>query len=158
MYLTLHVVQRTFISAIHHNRVAGQHDGDNLEETTMEQAHTIPTAQKTRGRPRKAVPVAAPTQFPGKVIRLKSRPRLAVGDLVEICGKALPGNIGKRAVIREFEDGGWIKIESVIYMLDGRNLETGEVTRNSSRFGRLTQENLYRLDNARLTGVMRRIK
>jgi len=124
----------------------------------MEHVHAIPTAQKTRGRPRKALPVAAPTQFPGKVIRFKSRPRLVVGDLVEICGKALPGNIGKLAVIREFEDGGWIKIESVLFMLDILNLETGEVTRNSCRFGRFTPESLYRLDNARLASVMRRFK
>lgn len=124
----------------------------------MAQAHTLPTAPVRRGRPRKAAPVAAPTQFPGKVIRLKSRPRLVVGDLVEICGKALPGNIGKLAVIKEFDDKGFVKVESVLYMLDARNLETGEVTRNESRFGRLLPENLYRLDNSRQAEVTRRIK
>lgn len=125
----------------------------------MEQAHTIPTGPAKRGRPRKAAsPAAAPTQFPGKVIRLKSRPRLAVGDLVEICGTALPGNIGKLAVIEEFDDQGFVKVESVLYMLDALILETGEVIRNDSRFGRILPGNLYRLDNARLTDAMRRIK
>lgn len=125
----------------------------------MEQSHAIPTEARQRGRPRKAKPAAvAPNQFPGKVIRLKSRPRLAVGDLVEICGDALPGNIGKLAVIKEFEDCGWIKIESVLYMLDSRDMETGVVTRNSGRFGRLPSENLYRIDNSRLSEVMRGIK
>lgn len=124
----------------------------------MAQTYTTPTTPAKRGRPRKAIAVAAPIQFPGKVIRLKSRPRLVIGDLVEICGNALSGNIGKLAVIKEYHDDGFVQVESVLYMLDAKDLKTGKVTRNNSRLGRLLPENLYRLDNSRLPEVVRRIK
>jgi len=122
----------------------------------MAQNHSIPTAPARRGRPRKAALV--PTQFPGKVIRLNSRPRLVVGDLVEICGTALPGNIGKRAFVTSMDNEGWVRVESALYMLDTKDPKTGEVTRNDSSTALLAPENLYRLDNSRLLEVMRRIK
>jgi hypothetical protein len=67
----------------------------NWSTTMQTQAATTP---RRRGRPRKN-PINP--QFPGTVIRFDSRPRLAVGDVVELCRGCLPGNRGKLAVIAE---------------------------------------------------------
>jgi hypothetical protein len=99
----------------------------------------------TKGGPRKLVNPTS-RQFPGKIIALASRPRFAVGDLVEFCKGAQPGNIGKAGVIVSI-DGDIAMVESVRYLLDVINLETGIIAPSSAARAPISIGDLYRLDN-----------
>ena len=105
------------------------------------QAQAI-SAPRGRGRPRKQIAITP--QFPGVVIPFTIRPRLVVGDVVELCRGCLPGNHGKLAVITEFDEEGFVIFRSIWQSLDAIDLKTGEVTRESGLVGRAKPENLYR--------------
>lgn len=99
---------------------------------------------RARNRSRKN---AVRQQFPGKVIPLSSRSRLVVGDLVEICGAALPENLGKVCVVVGINER-FAEIESVRYLLDVQDERTGVVEPKSVMRAFIEKNNLYRLDNS----------
>ena len=111
-----------------------------MAETTVHQKlkATNPNS-KGRGRPRR--------YFNAKIISFSSRPRLMIGDVVELCRKALPGNHGKLAVITKFEDDGWVLLRSIDGPMDCRDIETGEISYGTSYVSMIQPENLYRRSN-----------
>ena len=121
----------------------------------MSQSNATPAGR--RGRPRKAVAVVAPRQFPGKVILFKSRPRLKKGDLVELCRGCMPTNRGKLAIVEELLDEGRFLVRSLLIPFDTKDPSTG-VSTGQSMTAAVPPENLYRLDNSSLPEAMRRIK
>lgn len=115
----------------------------------MNTQHQVEATPCRRGRPRKN-PINQ--QFPGTVIRFNSRPRLVVGDAVELCRKVLPGNIGKVCVVTGFDENGWVEIQSISGALDSRDRETNEITQQHSIHGRVTPDNCYRLNRELVKG------
>jgi hypothetical protein len=118
-----------------------------MAATTLPQ----PTTPRRRGRPRKT-PINP--QFPGKVIRFDSRPRLVVGDVVELCRNCLPNNRGKLAVITEFNRDGYVTIRSLSGPLDTYSKKTGELSGREIETDCLP-ENLYRRSRDLLSRDMR---
>lgn len=122
---------------------------------TENSTRTTPAPQgattNARARPRKT-----PSQFPGTVISFNSRPRLVVGDVVELCRGCLPGNQGKLAVVEGFDDEGFVLVHALCQSLDSINLETGEVIFADGPHGRMLPENLYRRSNSFAPGRERR--
>lgn len=123
-----------------HSTVAPASPG---ESTPTAASSTATPEPRKRGRPRKTNP-----QFPGTVIRFDSRPRFAVGDVVELCRGCLPGNRGKLAVITDFDDEGFAILRSIWQSLDAIDIKTGEVTPNAGLNGRIKPESLYRRSSA----------
>lgn len=113
---------------------------------TQDQVATTP---RRLGRPRKN---QINQHFPGTVIRFNSRPRLVVGDAVELCRKVLPGNIGKVCVVTGFDENGWVEVQSISGALDSRDLETNEITQQHSIHGRVAPDNCYRLNRELVKG------
>lgn len=107
-------------------------------------------APHRRGRPRKTI---VNPQFPGAVIRFDSRPRLMVGDVVELCRDCLPSNRGKLAVITDFDDKGYVVLRSLWQSLDAFDLDTGEILPADGHTGRAKPENLYRRSRSSLRGA-----
>lgn len=91
-----------------------------------------------RGRPRKTLP-----HFPGIVIRFDSRPRLTVGDVVELCRGCLPSNRGKLATIESFQEDGRVLVRSMFLPFDTVDADTGAAT-GQSMTAALPPANLYR--------------
>lgn len=107
------------------------------------------TTQATSPTPRRRAPRAASAyQFNARVIKLTTRPRLQVGDLVEMCGTVLPGNLGNVCIIIGFREDGWVLTESLTGLLDSRDIATGEVGYRDVLRCLSTPENLYRLDSS----------
>lgn len=114
------------------------------------------TTQALATRPRRRTSPVLAAQFDGRVLKLSRRPRLMVGDLAELCGNVLPGNLGKAVIIEGF-DGEWVDIKSVSGLLDSRDMVTGEVAQSYGLSCRVHSENLYRLDNSLKAIYARRI-
>lgn len=112
-------------------------------------AHSTATAPRRRGRPRKT-----PSQFPGVVVPISSRPRLNVGDVAEMCRDCLPGNRGKLVIITGFDDEGFFSIRSISESLDAIDIKTGEITPRCGFLGRTKPENLYRRSRDLAKGVI----
>lgn len=108
----------------------------------MSEAQVVATPRR-RGRPRKSR-----SQFPGTVIKISSRPRIMVGDVVELCNGCLDSNRGKLAVITRFDDDGFVTIRSLGSQLDSVNLKTGEIAFGDSMINHTKPENLYRRSNS----------
>jgi hypothetical protein len=96
------------------------------------------TTPRRRGRHRKTLP-----HFPGTVIRFDSRPRLVVGDVVELCRGCLPSNRGKLATIEAFQDDGRVLVRSMFLPLDTVDPDNGAQT-GQEMTAALPPENLYR--------------
>lgn len=92
-------------------------------------------------RRRKAA-VSAP-HFNAQIIPFSSRPRLMVGDVVELCRGSYPGNHGKLAVITGFDEHGFALIQAIGEYFIVIDLATGEPIETSLR-SRAKPENLYR--------------
>lgn len=104
------------------------------------------TTQRRRGRPRKTLP-----QFPGTLIRFDSRPRLVVGDVVELCRDCLPSNRGKLAIIKVFQDDGRVLVRSLFLPLDTVDTNTGAPT-GQCMTATLPPASLYRRSNTLAKG------
>ena len=88
---------------------------------------------------------ATPHHFNARIIQFSSRPRLTVGDVVELCRDCLPGNRGKLAVIEKIDkEDGLIYVRSLMWPFDLRDKNTGEVTHSSEMRVWVPPENLYR--------------
>jgi len=99
---------------------------------------------RRRGRPRKnAQPVDS--QFPGTVIRFDSRPRLMVGDVVELC-RCQPSNRGKLAIVDAFLDDGRVRIRAMSLSFDAVDKDTGEPLGTRMTVS-MRPESLYRRSN-----------
>lgn len=94
-------------------------------------------------------PVAAPgaaeeaQRFPATVIRFDSRPRLMVGDVVELCRNCLPSNRGKLAIVEGFQKDGRVRVRSTFLPFDTVDSDTREPTGRDMTIY-MPPENLYR--------------
>lgn len=107
-------------------------------------------APHRRGRPRKTI---VNPQFPGTVIRFDSRPRLMVGDVVELCRGCRPCNHGKIGVITHFYEDGVANVRA----LPGRFFNTFDGSTGASTGTSddviVAPENLYRRSRSSLRGA-----
>ena len=103
-----------------------------LEPERIMTSTQVVSTPRRRGRPRKSR-----SQFPGTVITFNSRPRLMVGDVVELCRGCLPGNIGKLGVVTGFREDGEVSIEPLgeLFITNDGSLSDDSYTK---------PENLYR--------------
>lgn len=87
---------------------------------------------------------ATPTpHFNAQIIQFSSRPRLMVGDVVELCRNSYPGNHGKLAVVTGFDEHGFVLIRAIGEYFIVIELETGKPVETSLN-SRAKPENLYR--------------
>lgn len=91
---------------------------------------------------RKAAP-ATQHHFNAQIIPFSSRPRLMVGDVVELCRNCLPANRGKLAVIEKIDDEGDCFVRALMWHFDQINKTTGVITGGLIRVW-VPPENLYR--------------
>lgn len=105
---------------------------------SQSQAAVVP---RRRGRPRKNV-----HQFQCTIIRLDSRPRLVVGDVVELCRGCLPENVGKLGIIAGFNEDGTVQILPL-----GERFAAADGTLSDNSFTK--PENLYRRSSFLLNGA-----
>ena len=102
----------------------------------MSQAQTTPSR-------RKAVATTPAPHFNAQIIQFSSRPRLMVGDVVELCRNSYPGNHGKLAIVTGFDEHGFVLIQAISEYFIVIELETGQPCEKSLR-SRAKPENLYR--------------
>ena len=93
-------------------------------------------------RRRKAA-VPAP-HFNAQIIPFSSRPRLMVGDVVELCRDCLPGNRGKLTVIEKIDEEGDCFVRSLMWPFELRDLKTGVIEPNHGMRVWVPPKNLYR--------------
>lgn len=93
--------------------------------------------------PRSRKAAAPAPHFNAQIIKFSSRPRLMVGDVVELCRGSHPSNHGKIAVVTGFDEHGYVLIQAVNDYLTVIDLETGKPVETSLR-SRAKPENLYR--------------
>lgn len=110
--------------------------------------HNATTAPRRRGRPRKTL---INQQFSGTVIPFNSRPRLMVGDVVELCRGVRLCNQGKLATVEAFQDDGRVLVRSMHLLFDTFDFRTGAPT-GPSMIATVLPEDLYRRSNALAKG------
>lgn len=96
-------------------------------------------------RRRKAAATPDPTpHFNAQIIQFSSRPRLMVGDVVELCRDCLPSNRGKLAVIVKIDEEGDCYIRSLMWNFDLRDKNTGVIEHRTAAHVWMSPANLYR--------------
>lgn len=96
----------------------------------------------TDERPPVANPPRRRGRLPRNVVRFTSRPRLAIGDVCELCRGALPENHGKQVQVMGISADGFADIAAVSTPMETYDLATGERTGQAWR-------TCIRLDNLR---------
>lgn len=92
-------------------------------------------------RSRKAATPAP--HFNAQIIPFSSRPRLMVGDVVELCRDCLPSNRGKLAVVEKIDEEGDCFVRALMWHFDQIDKTTGVITGGLMRVW-VPPANLYR--------------
>lgn len=94
--------------------------------------------------PRRRKAATPAPHFNAQIIQFSSRPRLMVGDVVELCRDSLPSNRGKLAVIEKIDEEGDCYIRSLMWNFDLRDKNTGVIEHRTAAHVWMSPANLYR--------------